>query len=359
MLRGCFLFLFLILFCACSEKEGDYVCTPCNLPCDTLYFKNPGLCPHCKMDLIKKDEIFDESTLIVNDINLREGSGVFSIEGGKGREEKIIKVYYHRPEKFSEDSRMLMVIPGAGRNGDSYRDAWIDIAERFNVLILSPMFDEKHYMFEEYHLCGLVQSSNFLEATRFIENSNIARLNEEALECSFNTNSNKWIFNDLDRIFDLVQEKTHSSQLQYDLFGHSAGGQILHRMALFSTSDKARTLIAANAGFYTLPDFETEMPFGIKSTSINEEDLKSVFKKSLILLIGEEDNEKETRGTLLRSINADRQGLGRLARGHYFHSFSKQTAEALNVEFRWALETVPNVGHNHRQLVEKAALLLY
>src|SRR5690606_18059848 len=36
-------------------------------------------------------------------------------------------------------------LPGAGRNGGDYRDAWKEAAEPHGVLILSPSYDETHY----------------------------------------------------------------------------------------------------------------------------------------------------------------------------------------------------------------------
>lgn len=34
-----------------SLLTAQYICTPCNLPCDSLHFEEPGTCPHCQMPL--------------------------------------------------------------------------------------------------------------------------------------------------------------------------------------------------------------------------------------------------------------------------------------------------------------------
>lgn len=311
------------------------------------------------MPLLKKSDLLLDSNLIVNDVNLKTGSGVFLIEGAAHRKEKTIKVYYHKPEVFSSETNILMVISGAGRNADSYRDAWIEASERYNVLILSPMFEEEAYPFEDYHLCGLIKGLNIEESISFSETSNQVTLNEEALTYSINKNSEEWLFQDFNRIFDLVIQALGTSKSTYDLFGHSAGGQILHRLALFSNNTKADRIIAANSGFYTLPDFEMQLPFGLKSTTINQEDLKSAFSKELVLLIGELDNEKENGGTLLRSTTVDKQGTHRLARGEYFHTFSKEKAKELNTPFNWEIAIIPNVGHEHKLMGKAAARILY
>ena len=52
----------------CQNKTGEYVCTPCDLPCDELAFNESGICLNCTMDLIKKSAINPEKELIVNAI---------------------------------------------------------------------------------------------------------------------------------------------------------------------------------------------------------------------------------------------------------------------------------------------------
>ena len=352
-------FFSIIIFLACKNEKEAYVCPPCDLPCDKLVFSKAGICPHCQMQLIKKSEAEKETELKVNEVVINTGSGVFLIEGGNGQAEKNIKIYYHKPENFTKHSKILLVMPGAGRNGDSYRDAWIEEAEKYSVLILSPMYSEEAYPFEGYHLGGLIKNTNLRAAVEYVEHTNIAKLNETIFTFEVNTDKADWIFKDFDRIFDLVKEETGSIQTNYDLFGHSAGGQILHRLAIFHPMTKANRIIAANAGFYTLPNFEKELPFGLKNTLINKADLQLSFKKKLILLVGELDNETETGGTLLQSTSANEQGAHRLARGKYFYEFSKAKANDLEVSYNWTMQIIPNVGHNHRQMGNAAAKLLY
>lgn len=345
-------FLFLVLIFSCQTKsEGNYICKPCNLPCDELTFEKPGTCPECNMTLEKK--------LTLNDITIATGSGAFLIEGGASKKEKTIKVYYHKPENFSKDSQVLLVIPGAGRNGDSYRDTWVAASEKHSVLILSPQYPEADYGFGDYHLGGLTQDLNLEGNIEFVENSNIAKLNEDKVVFEFNSDSSTWIFNDFDRIFDLVKEKLDLTINTYDLFGHSASGHILHRMALFQSNSKVDRILASNASFYTISNFEDTYPFGLKNTNLNEEALKVAFTKNLIVFLGEQDNESETRGTFLRSMTADKQGLHRLARGNHFFETAKAKALELNTEFNWQLIIISNVGHDQEKMGMAAANLLY
>lgn len=351
--------LFLIALFSCKSKEGDYVCTPCNLECDQLVFNEPGTCPHCRMDLILVSPIESKETLVLNNIDLQEGSGAFLIEGGKGKVEKTIKVFYYRPEDFTKDSKVLLVIPGAGRNGDSYRDAWIEESEKYGVLILSPQYPELAYPFEEYHLGGIISSSNMMEKVSRIENTNQVLLDEDGFTFEMNFDSETYIFNDFDRIFDAVKIELNLTTETYDAFGHSAGGHILHRMAIFHLNSKANKIYAGNSSFYTLPNFDLAYPFGMKNTLIKKDDLKKVFAQQLVVLLGEQDNENETGGTFLRSKTSDNQGLHRLARGNYFYETAKKRAQELDLKFNWKLHIVANTGHNHEEMGQAVGELLY
>ena len=337
-----------------QPTQNQFHCPPCNLDCDTLTFSEPGTCPHCPMTLIPT-KVYDP----LETPKLQPGSGVFFLPGGKGQPENVLSVYYHLPASFSETSPILIVIPGAGRNGDSYRDAWVKAAEKYGVLILSPMYPEQTYDFAAYHMGGVIEQLNIRQVVSPIAGTNQVQLTEETLSFTLQTDREQWIFSDFDRIFATVIRTLNSQQTHYDIFGHSAGGQILHRLALFYPQSKADRIIAANSGFYTLPNLNASLPFGIKETPISQASLTQSFQKKLVLMVGELDNAEETGGTLLRSPSADQQGLHRLSRGHYFFEFAKGVAKEMNGPFNWEKEIVPGVGHNQRKMAEHAAKYLY
>lgn len=351
--------LFLVLLLACQSKQQTYVCPPCDMACDELTFDKAGKCPHCDMALILEEDLPIKEALLINEINIEEGSGSFWIEGGEKQKEKPVRVYYYKPQNYQTDSKVLMVIPGAGRNGDSYRDAWIEESEQYGILILSPMYPEEDYDFGAYHLCNLMYDLNLEGSVEYVEGTNYAKMEEDSFTYQVNSNPNEWLFNDFDRIFDLVTDELNATTKQYDLFGHSAGGQILHRLAIFHDSPKMNRILAANSGFYTLPHLNASLPFGIKNTSLEKHDLERAFRKKLVLFGGELDNAEETGGTLLRSTSADQQGLHRLERGQYFLKESQKIAKELNMEFNWQIQVITNVGHNHRKMGDAAGKYLY
>lgn len=138
---------------------------------------------------------------------------------------------------------------------------------------------------------------------------------------------------DFDRLFSDVVVATGSQQAGYDLFGHSAGAQILHRLALFQRTSKSQRIVACNAGFYTLPDFDTSQPFGLKDTPLTEADLRRAFGRELIIGVGAADNSDEAGGIQLHTPLADAQGFNRLDRGRYFFEFSQSKAKDLGAPY--------------------------
>ncbi len=301
---------------------------------------------------------FNQSKLSEN-IKINEGSGFFIIEGGEGHKTDTITVHYHKPKNINPKSRILIVIPGAGRNGDDYRDSWVEASKKYNVLILSPSYSEKSYSYGKYHLGGVVKDLDLTKGITFKKNTNQVWMNEDLVDFKINEEENKWIYRDFDRIFDTVKKAIKSKQREYDMFGHSAGGQILHRFVLTHHKSKASKILASNAGTYTLPDKQTNFPFGIKDIDIDDKALKIAFRKNLVLFLGELDNADETRGRMLRSITADKQGTHRLARGIHFYNYSKQAAKKAKLDFNWKLEVIPGVGHNQKDMARAAAEYLY
>lgn len=329
----------ILISVACTNPKGVYVCPPCDLDCDTLTFSKAGICPHCKMELVKREDLILEEDMVINHINIKAGSGQFLVEGGLHKD-KPITVHYYKAKGFGSGSAVIFIVHGAGRNGDDYRDAWIELAEQYNLLVLAPTYSNKHYPgFWNYNLAGMLYDVDIEKRTFKVSQ-----------------NPEEWIFGDFDRIFSMVKNEMKLGQNTYDMFGHSAGAQLLHRMTIFYPENKAQHIVAANSGWYTLPDTE-EFPYGLNGT--NNEEHKINFASELILLLGEQDNENETRGSLRKTPEANRQGLHRFARGQYFYRTAQKVAEEHQLEFKWKMEIVPGIGHDHKEMSKAAAKYLY
>ncbi len=347
-------------FCAASSSSvaiaDTYRCPPCECSSDDVVFDEPGVCPDCGMTLGPTKE----ADLGLEPARLQPLAGVFKVRGATHREHAAITVHYFLPESFAPTSKILLVLPGSGRNSDEYRNLWLKSARQAGFLVAALGYPEDEYDFAAYNLGGVARDLSYENAEiERRDRSTVIRMQDEDLQFAVDTNRQAWIFPDFDRVFDVLKRLSGSARDSYSVFGHSAGAQILHRMALFYPESKADHIVAANAGFYTLPDLAEPFPFGLHGAGRTADDLRKGLAARLTLLLGELDNDDDAGGTLLHTPAVDRQGMGRLDRGRTFYSMGAREAEKLGVEFAWRLSVVPDIGHDSRAMVDAASRILF
>ncbi|MCT4630491.1 hypothetical protein [Winogradskyella sp.] len=119
-----------------------------------------------------------QSLLAAQNITINEGSGSFNFHGGIGHENDTIKVHYYKPHNFTSNSKILLVIPGAGRNADDYRDSWIEASKKHSILIISPSYSEQQYDFGDYHLGGIAKDLDLKTGIRMEKGTNKVYVDE-------------------------------------------------------------------------------------------------------------------------------------------------------------------------------------
>lgn len=261
-------------------------------------------------------------------------SGAFHMNDGRGRLAAPMRVFYYRPDNFKSDGPVAMVIHGNSRNADRYRDYWIEAADQYGALIVAPEFTREYYPGARHFNLGNMRARGGDKIPR-----------------------TEWTFPVLDRVFATLRDKFGVRQTTYVLFGHSAGAQFVHRMILFASSNKISRAVAANAGWYTMPDKSEAFPYGLGGTGPGTVDLPRAFSRKLVVLLGTADNDPRHR-LLRRTDRAMRQGPHRFARGHYFFNAAKAAAARLGTVFSWELKDVDGIGHSGRRMVPAAAGIL-
>lgn len=241
-----------------------------------------------------------------------------------------LPVYYYLPQQFGRHSAIVFVMHGVKRDARSYRDSWIRASRRYGAAVFAPEFSQRHFPGTRGYNLGRLQTGG---------------------------TSGRISFPLLEELFDAVRRAAGNDSGGYLLYGHSAGAQFVHRLMLFQRRARVRRAVAANAGWYTLPTFETMFPYGLGQTDVGEPQLRRALRRQLILLLGERD--RVTADKNLRSTReALRQGKHRLERGRTHYRIAQETARALGEDCRWRLETVQNAGHNNRAMAGRAAQLL-
>lgn len=257
---------------------------------------------------------------------------------------RTIEVFTYRAAEHGPDDPIVVVLAGGGRNGDDYRDSWIAAAERYDLLVLAPAFDEGRFPGPiNYNLAGMIR-----------DGADLATLSKVEL-----TPPEAWLYGSIEAVFDEAVARTRSRQSRYDLFGHSAGGQVVHRMMMFAPQARVRTALAANSGWYTTLEPDAPFPYGLGGLSLPPGQLEVALGRDLVVFLGELDNENETRGHLRETAETNAQGAHRLARGRHFHAVAEAESVRLGLPLRWRLQVVPGVGHDYRKMSAAAADHLY
>jgi hypothetical protein len=244
---------------------------------------------------------------------------------------RTIVIHTHRPASFTAESPIVMVMHGRARNGDEYRDFFVPDSDRRGFLVVAPTFDEAQYPNPWAYNYGEMCDADVKILPR-----------------------ERWLFPVLEAVFNDVLARTASKRKRFCLFGHSAGSQLVHRLATFGWLDTIERAVAANAGSYTLPMRGEQYPFGLDGTPIGDNELCALFSRPLVVQLGDRDIET-TEANLPREPGAMRQGPYRFARGHHYFETAKREAKRLGVPLKWSLSIVPGVAHSGQNMAPFAA----
>ncbi len=224
---------------------------------------------------------------------------------------------------------------GVKRNAEQYRDVWLPYARRHRALLIAPQFSEQNFPgCEGYNLGG----------------QTFCNRNEEAEKRS--------AFAVLERLFDYVRDVTEIRSSDYLIYGHSAGAQFVHRLILLHAKNRARVAIAANAGWYTLPTFRVEFPYGLANSPCTQEHLRNALQQRLFILLGDADTDRRGRN-LRTTLKAQQQGRNRLERGHTKYRIAAATAERIGARLQWQLQVLGGIGHSNQGMAPQAAEILF
>lgn len=244
-----------------------------------------------------------------------------------------VPVHYHIPEGVASDAPVVMVFHGNNRNASDYRDYWISISEAMGLLIVAPEFSNASFPGSEEYMQGGVFDENGMERP-------VAQ----------------WTFALLEPILLAFQDSSGNTDPQMDLWGHSAGAQFVHRFMLFHGSELVDRAVAANSGWYTVPDLFVEYPYGLINAPVNGIALEEAMETQLVVSLGTADNSPIGP---IHNPEVDLQGLNRYDRGQYFEEQSQITSENLEYNLNWVFFDVQGVGHDASTMAGAAAAWLF
>jgi hypothetical protein len=236
-----------------------------------------------------------------------------------------------RPRDWHPGLPVLFVHHGVGRNGRDYRDYWLPHAEASRMLVIAMEFPEASFPEYLWYNFGNLHASDGTPNPRA-----------------------QWTFGIDDRLFAALRDEGIVTTRRYGLFGHSAGGQFVHRMLSFGFREHVAVAVSANAGTYAMPDLATYWPWGLGGTEVTAEDLRSWLAFPLTIMAGTADT-KTTGRFFPKGPKSLQQGPTRHARAHTYLRTAETAATDLGVSLAWKVIDVPDVGHDGRRMSDAAA----
>ena len=237
------------------------------------------------------------------------------------------------PETINENTKVLFVIHGNSRNADNYLETWIKLAKDKNYAIFAPHFKRSQFI-----------SFNTLQMS-----TSSGRIRDDA---------NLYLNNSIDLLFDYINPVFNLNQKSYDIYGHSAGAQFVHRYLLFSDNPQVNKAVAANAGWYTFLD-GSNFPYGISNPPIefNSQNVINFLNMDLHIHIGSADTDISS--SVNQSAGANNQGLNRFQRANNFFGYTTKIVEENGLNYNWSFLVVDGVAHSNSRMSKAAAEIIF
>ncbi len=179
---------------------------------------------------------------VAGEISTNAGKGRFEFTGWAG---PPLPVWYQLPETITPDTPVVVVMHGVNRDADRYRDEWAELALAHRFIVIVPEYSRTDFPGSDGYNTGFFTSADGTPRPR-----------------------NLWSFAAIEPLFDEVRRRFGTAVPRYTLYGHSAGAQFVHRYVMFMPEARIEQAIAANAGWYTMPDPALAFPYGVKGAPV-------------------------------------------------------------------------------------------
>ncbi len=239
-----------------------------------------------------------------------------------------------RPRRCDADTPVLFVHHGVLRNGGDYRDFWLPLVDEAGVLVIVPEFSGEHFPGSAWYNFG-----------NRVDEHGAAKPREQ------------WTYGVDGRVFAALRSAGVTRRPTFGMFGHSAGGQFVHRAVSLGFREHVAAAVTANAGTYAMPDLATDFPYGLGATGLDEAALRDLLAFPLTVMAGTHDTDTASEH-FPKEPAAMRQGDTRFARAHAYARAAREAAGRLAVPCAWTVLDVPGVGHDGERMSAAAAPVL-
>ncbi len=217
---------------------------------------------------------------------------------------------------------VLLVFHGNSRNADDYRDHARPFADRSCLSVYAPRFDRERFRSWRYHRGGVIRR-------------NVVQPPDE------------WTVSIIQDLAQWALAREGGTDQALYLFGHSAGGQFLSRVAAYAPPTGARRFVVANPSSHVWPEQGELIPYGFGWFPQAAHALKRYLNLPLTIYLGSDDTGSRL---LSRKAPAVRQGANRLERGRNAFNAGRALARQEGWKFNWKMVIASGVGHSARRM---------
>jgi hypothetical protein len=247
-----------------------------------------------------------------------------------------LDVFTYRPS--TEIGGLLFIFHGTNRNADDYCRFAQYLADRRGLIVIAPRFDTDRFPNIAYHRGNIVDSSGRVRPP------------------------SEWTTRFVPLLVDWARQR-EGAMLPYWLWGFSAGGQFLSRVAAFEQPD-ARRIVVGGASTHVLPLLGSHpngerAPYGmggVFGSLVEAEKLRGYLALPLSIYVGGDDNNADDP-LLTSGSAADRQGTDRLDRGQKTLALARFVAESNGWRFGWRMVIGPEIAHSSSRMLRSRRVL--
>lgn len=242
-------------------------------------------------------------------------------------EDTVIQVHAYKPAGY-RGGPLLVSFHGLSRNVERYLSAAKPVAERHGMLLVVPLFDRARFPYWRYQGLGITRQS------RRVTSGPIPVEPQET-----------WTSTLITGLIEEIRRLERNASFDYYLIGHSAGGQIVNRMAAFG-AHAARQFVVANPSSFVAPTRTARFPYGfgaLPQAMSTDDALRRYLARPMTILAGTDDVLDDNLDTRPAAMA---QGATRYERAQHVFSTAQSLARAHGWAFNWRLVEVRDVGHD-------------
>ena len=238
-----------------------------------------------------------------------------------------ITYFVYQPSTLVRPGKVLVLVHGISRNAAEHVEVFAPFADHHGLTLIAPLFEDKS--FRGYQRLGFSRGKG-----KGIRSDHVLR-----------------------KVLDQFSVETSIPTKRFYMFGHSGGGQFVHRYAMAHPTEVIGYGVSA-AGWYTLPDLALEYPYGLMKPGGFQDlafDVDRFLAIPACILVGEKDTERDEALNKADHLDAT-QGKTRRERAEYWAAAMTTAARWRGLGTSFDLFVLPNCGHDFRDLATSGGL---